>query len=72
MKRLALGAGVAALAAVFLRRPFTKLFESIRAKTKLGLNRLTKEELYRQAQEADIPGRSEMNKDQLVKALKEH
>lgn len=32
---------------------------------------LTKEELYARAQDADIPGRSEMSKEQLVEALRE-
>ena len=35
-----------------------------------SLDELTKEELYLRAQEADIPGRSEMTKDQLVAALR--
>jgi hemerythrin superfamily protein len=30
---------------------------------------MTKDQLYKQAQEADIPGRSEMTKDELVEAL---
>lgn len=34
------------------------------------LEDLTKEELYARAQEADIPGRSEMSKEQLVQALR--
>jgi hypothetical protein len=34
------------------------------------LEDLTKEELYGRAQEADIPGRSEMSKEQLVEALR--
>jgi hypothetical protein len=34
------------------------------------LEDLTKEELYARAQEADIPGRSEMSKDELVEALR--
>jgi hypothetical protein len=34
------------------------------------LEDMTKEELYARAQEADLPGRSEMSKDQLVKALR--
>jgi hypothetical protein len=34
------------------------------------LEELTKEQLYEQAQEADIPGRSEMSKEELVKALR--
>lgn len=33
------------------------------------LSELTKEELYRRAQEADLPGRSQMSKDELVAAL---
>jgi hypothetical protein len=34
------------------------------------LEELTKEELYERAQEADVPGRSEMSKDQLIGALR--
>ncbi|HEX2044621.1 MAG TPA: Ku protein [Gaiellaceae bacterium] len=35
-----------------------------------GLDRLSKEELYELAKEADIPGRSDMSKEDLVEALK--
>jgi hypothetical protein len=35
------------------------------------LEDLTRDELYARAQEADIPGRSEMSKDELVKALRD-
>jgi hypothetical protein len=35
-----------------------------------SLDDLTKEELYARAQEADIPGRSEMSKEELVEALR--
>jgi hypothetical protein len=35
-----------------------------------ALEDLTKEELYARAQEAEIPGRSEMSKEQLVEALR--
>ncbi len=35
-----------------------------------SLEDLTREELYARAQEADIPGRSEMSKEQLVEALR--
>jgi hypothetical protein len=34
------------------------------------LEALTKEELYTRAQEAEIPGRSEMSKEELVAALR--
>lgn len=37
-----------------------------------SLDDLTKEELYARAQEADISGRSEMSKDELVEALRRH
>ena len=35
-----------------------------------GLEDMTKDELYERAKKADIPGRSEMNKDELVRALR--
>lgn len=35
-----------------------------------SLEDLTKDELYARAQDADIPGRSEMSKDQLIAALR--
>ena len=35
-----------------------------------GLEELTRDELYARAQEAEIPGRSEMSKDELVEALR--
>jgi hypothetical protein len=43
--------------------------EDFRARPR-RLEDLTKEELYARAQEADIPGRSEMSKEQLVEALR--
>jgi uncharacterized membrane protein YccC len=67
VKRLAVGAGIAMVAAT-LSWPLWKLVAWARAK-RSPLNELTKEELYRQAQEAEIPGRSEMSKDELVRAL---
>jgi len=35
-----------------------------------GLANLSKEDLYRRAQEAGIPGRSQMSKDELIAALR--
>lgn len=35
-----------------------------------NLEDLTKDELYARAQKADIPGRSDMTKDELIKALR--
>ena len=35
-----------------------------------GLTRLSKDELYERAKEADVPGRSGMSKDELVRALR--
>jgi hypothetical protein len=32
----------------------------------------TRDELYRQAQELDIPGRSRMRKEELIQAIREH
>ena len=75
MKRLASGAGLAILiAAILFRRPLQQLIKSVPlpARPAFGLSRLNKDELYRRAQEKDIPGRSEMTKDQLIRALQEH
>ena len=36
-----------------------------------GLEELTKEELYERARAADIPGRSDMSKDELIAALRQ-
>ena len=72
MKRLVIGAAVAAAAgtvAAYFRRPLQQLVGSIRERSPFGLRNLTKDELYRKAQEADIPGRSEMSKDELLRAL---
>jgi hypothetical protein len=41
-----------------------------RLKREPDLEELTKEELYQRAQAADIPGRSEMSKDELIAALR--
>jgi DNA end-binding protein Ku len=41
-----------------------------RLKREPDLEELTKEELYHRAQAADIPGRSEMSKDELIAALR--
>ncbi|WP_073759455.1 Rho termination factor N-terminal domain-containing protein [Streptomyces sp. CB03234] len=38
-------------------------------RSKENLENLTKTELYERASKADIPGRSKMNRDQLIKAL---
>jgi len=38
----------------------------------VDIDSLSKEELYQRAQEEDIPGRSQMNKDELAAALKKH
>ena len=75
MKRLVIGAASAALAsivAVYFRRPLLQLIGSVRGHSPFGLSNLTKDELYRKAQEADIPGRSEMSKDELIRALQQH
>jgi hypothetical protein len=69
VKRLVLGAGIAILIAA-LWRPLSQLVGWARSKAATPLDELTKEELYRRAQDADIPGRSEMSKDELVRALR--
>jgi hypothetical protein len=68
VKRLVLGTGIALLTAA-LWRPLTQLVVLVRDRLRPPLDELTKEELYRRAQDADIPGRSEMSKDELLRAL---
>ena len=64
MKALIIGLAASALAAVGVAR-----FAPWLLRRGGELAQLTKEELYKKAQEADIPGRSEMTKDQLIEAL---
>ena len=68
MKRLVFGVGLGvAIASVIARSAF--LSRLLGRMTRL--EELTKEELYRRAQDADVAGRSGMTKDELVDALKE-
>ena len=66
LRNALLVAGLAALALVpQVRRRIAALVSR-----EPKLEELTREELYARAQEADIPGRSEMTKQQLVDALR--
>jgi hypothetical protein len=65
-EQLAFGAGVAIVVGALLFRPLRGLV----GRLSRDLDELTKDELYRRAQKADIAGRSEMTKDELVVALK--
>jgi hypothetical protein len=69
MKRLLLGAGLAVLGAIVLVR--LSGLQKIRSfrDGDVALDELPKDELYRKAQEADIPGRSQMTKQELIDAL---
>ena len=68
MKRIAIGAILATVIAMVVKRlPIDELRRRVRPR----LDDLTKEELYHRAQEADIPGRGHMSKDDLINALKE-
>lgn len=58
------------LAAALLVRPLRRLVAAVPKRVSPDLDDLTKDELYRRAQKADIAGRSEMTKDELVRALK--
>jgi DNA end-binding protein Ku len=40
------------------------------SRPKVGLEGLTKAQLYERAQAEDVPGRSEMTKDELINALR--
>ena len=64
MKPLITGLAVSVLAAVGVARFAPRLL-----RRGAGLGELRKDELYRKAREADIPGRSDMTKDQLIEAL---
>ena len=66
-----MGAGLAALSAALLSRlSVLRKPRSLRAGGP-GLDELHKDELYRKAQEADIPGRSQMTKQELIEALRD-
>jgi hypothetical protein len=67
LRKLGLLAGLASLAALPRLR---ECIASALARTPRNLEDLTKDELYARAQEAEIPGRSEMSKDQLIEALR--
>lgn len=71
LKGLLIGAGIGtALALLFKRQDGQPLLQrAIRFVRRTRLEDLTRDELYARAQEADIPGRSEMTKDELLKAL---
>jgi DNA end-binding protein Ku len=71
VKRLLLGVGVAVLGAIlFVRLSVPQKLRSFRDGP-VELGELPKDELYRRAQEADIPGRSQMTKQELIEALKD-
>jgi hypothetical protein len=66
VKRLAFGAILATLVATVVRRfPVDELRRRFRPR----LAELTKEQLYRRAQDAGIQGRGHMSKDELIAAL---
>jgi len=68
VKRIAIGAILATVVAMAVKRlPLDELRRRVRPR----LDDLTKEQLYHRAQEADIPGRGHMSKDDLINALKE-
>jgi len=64
---LAIGAGIAVGLGAFLVRKRRALMDKVR---RPRLEELTKDELYQRARAADIHGRSEMTKDELVRALR--
>jgi len=64
MKRLLIGWVLAAFAAAIAVR-----YVIVPRRRNAQLADLTKEELYRRAQVADVPGRSEMTKEELIRAL---
>lgn len=76
MRLLAIGGALGvALAVLFLRRVgapavVRERVGAVVPRRRTSLEGLTKDELYERAQQADIPGRSEMTKDELLKALR--
>ena len=72
LRRLGVVAGLASLTAVpqLRKRVASAIARAPRPSVPARLENLTKEELYVRAQAADIPGRSEMSKDQLIEALR--
>jgi hypothetical protein len=71
LRRLGFLAGLASLAAVpRLSERVASALAKAPTDSPSNLEDLTKEELYVRAQEAEIPGRSEMSKDQLIEALR--
>ncbi|HZQ89897.1 MAG TPA: Rho termination factor N-terminal domain-containing protein [Gaiellaceae bacterium] len=70
LRKITLLAGLAAVTAVpRVRQRIAALF--VEARTGDSLEDMTKEELYARAQAAEIPGRSEMNKEELIAALRD-
>src|SRR5437870_11337171 len=63
MKRIAIGAILATLVAMVVKR---MPLDDLRRRIRPQLADLTKEELYHRAHEADIPGRGHMSKDELI------
>jgi hypothetical protein len=74
MRFLFLGGALGAVLAFLLRNRGAKL--GMLDQTPLSrvqatnLESMTKDELYERARKADIPGRSDMTKDELIKALR--
>ena len=66
MRHVLIGFAFGSLAAAVVKR-----YVSRRAPANEELSNLTKDELYKRAQAADVPHRSEMTKEQLIDALTE-
>ena len=72
LKGLLAGAGIGTVLGLLFKRQDGQpplLRRTIRFVKRSRLEDLTKDELYARAQEADIPGRSDMTKDELLQAL---
>jgi hypothetical protein len=71
LRKISLAAGLALLAAVpQVRQRVNDFVKGTQPGRTSSLEDMTKEELYAEAQAADIPGRSEMNKEELLAALR--
>jgi hypothetical protein len=71
VRRLVIGGVIGAVASIGVQAARVRGLLPRRAQARSAeLETMTKEELYARAQAEDVPGRSEMTKDELIRALR--